>query len=342
MVTLVSQVAFAQRDREGYYQQESPTANKLEYVIYSEQYDNARTELNRFLNQGNYFIINQNEQENAHHFEFSIHQSQIPLIDSVCNALGYVGSKELNFYNNEQKLAETALELERLEQLKRDYELMQQRIDSIGSDLYYSHWEKIRGIDTEIYTARKYMKQLETVQHRYTVEVDVRDQRNVPGSSRISFVHMPGAEYVMQFTESPAAGVSYDCYQGVFLKYLFTRGKSYFGLGALKAESTNAADTTAYTEMFAFTFGQDWYSRHFGRGENMFLNPYIGYQTGLTYASSPTNTDLFLFASPAAGLELVKTKYVLLDVNASYNLPLDEKNQHLRAWRVGASFNIVF
>jgi len=319
-----------------------PSANKLKYTIYSVEYKEGKKKIDVFIKKKNFTIINQNETKNSHHYEFNATEQEIAVIDSFCNTLGYVSSKNLNSYNNETKLSETKLEFERLENKKNEYEKMLVRIDSVKSDKYYQHWEKIRDIEAEIYNAKKKIGQLESVKNVYSVSINMNDDQSSPTSSKVNFVHMPGAEYVYLFTESPKPGLSYDTYQGFFLKYLFTKGKSYFSLGALKANNTSITDSLAYDEIFSFVFGQDWYSRHFGRGTNRFFNLYIGYQTGFSIAYNKTISKGIPFISPSTGIELFKNKYFLFDTNINYYLPISEENRNMRGWRVGGSLNFTF
>ncbi|MES2587730.1 MAG: hypothetical protein V4622_02050 [Bacteroidota bacterium] len=320
----------------------TPSTNQLKYTIYSVEYMEGKKKIDIFIKQKNYTIINQNETKNSHHYEFKVTEQEVALIDSFCNTLGYVSNKNLNSYNNEAKLYETKLELERLKNKKLEYEKMLIKIDSVKSDKYYQHWEKTREIETEIYNAMKKIGQLESVQKVYSVSIDMNDEQSSPTNSKVNFVHMPGVEYAYLFVENPMEGISYSSYQGVFLKYLFTKGKSYFSLGALKANEVSKTDSIAYDEIFTFTFGQDWYSRHLGRGSNKFCNLYIGYQTGVSLAYNNNSSKTIPFISPSTGIELFKNKFLLFDTNVNYYLPLSDLNRNLRGWRVAASLNFSF
>lgn len=346
LLLLVTAAAFsAQAQKYSAYDKDDKyfaAANELKYTIYSVEYKEGKKKIDAFIKARNFTIINQNETKNSHHYEFKALENEVAAIDSFCNTLGYISSKNLNSYNNESKLTETKLELERLQNKKQEYEKMLLRIDSVKSDKFYSHWEKIREIDTDIYNAKKKIGQLESVRKVYTVAINMNDEQSSPTSSKVNFVHMPGAEYVYLFTENPKPGISYATYQGIFLKYLFTKGKSYFSLGALKAAEGSKSDSLAYDEMFTFIFGQDWYSRNFGRGNNKFFNLYIGYQAGYSIAYNDKTSRGIPFVSPATGIELFKNKYFLIDSNVNYYLPISEENRHMRGWRIGGSLNFTF
>jgi hypothetical protein len=319
-----------------------PSANELSYTIYSVDYKAGKLRIEEYIRSKGFSVINQNETKNSHYYEFLAENDAIAGIDSFCARLGYISSKNLNAYNSEIKLAETRLQLERLELKKAEYEKMLVKIDSVKSNRYYEHWEKIRDIESEIYDTRIFITNLQAVKNSYTVSISLNDEQTSPTNSKVSFVHMPGAEYVYLFTENPKKGISYASYQGVYLKYLFTKGKSYFSMGALKANGKDATDSTAIDEMFTFTFGQDWYSRHLGMGNNEFMNLYIGYQVGYSLAYSDKTTKSIFYASPATGIELFKNKYVLFDTNVNYYLPISPENRYLRGWRVGGSLNFSF
>lgn len=334
--------AFSQKGYTNRLTEDFPSSNVLKYQIYSAEYNEGKQRIIEFMQKNKLSITNQNETKNSHYFEFTINDKMVQSLDSFCNTLGYISSKNLYSYNNEIKLAETRLELERLETKKEDYEKMQNKIDSVGSNRYYQHWEKTREIDSEIFSTKKKITQLESVKNLYTVSIDLNDEQSSPSNSKVNFVHMPGLEYVSLFTENPKTGVSYASYQGVFLKYLFTKGKSYFSLGALKANPSLKRDSLAFSEIFVFTFGQDWYSRHLGRGTNKFLNLYIGYQTGYSIAYNNNKSVGLPFACPETGIELFKNKYLLIDVNVNYFLPISNLNRDMRAWRAGTSINFTF
>lgn len=326
-----------QEQEKNYY-----AANKLVYVIYSIEYKEGKKKIEEFIRIKNFTIINQNETKDSYHYELKAHEKEIAAIDSFCNILGYVSSKNLNSYNNETKLFETKLELERLEIKKSEYEKMLIKIDSVKSTTYYQHWEKIRDIETEIYNTKKKIGQLESVKYIYEVTIDLNDEQTSPTSSKVNFVKMPGAEYVNLFTENAKDGISYENYQGISMKFLFTKGKSYFSAGALKAINPSKEDSLAIEEMFGFTFGQDWYSRHLGRGYRRFFNLYIGYQIGISVAYNRDSIKWIPFICPGTGVELFKNKFLLIDTDLSYFLPVSTENRNLRGWKVGASFNFTF
>jgi hypothetical protein len=175
-----------------------------------------------------------------------------------------------------------------------------------------------------------------------TLQLELQTETSTPSYSDVAFVNMPGVEYVALFFENPSSEFSADAYQGAQIKYLFTRGKSYLSFGLLRPISDPAkADTLAATEIFTFAFGQDFYSRRLGQGLRRAFNLYTGYQVGGAYLTSDAQNTLVWNVTPCLGLELYKSKRILLDTRAAYFIPF-EHNRELRGFMALASFNFVF
>ena len=320
--------------------------NEQEYTVYSSDYKAARKRLESFIRTQNYTVVKQTETKSSHYYEFNVPVALQARVDSLASALGYVSHKQLTAYNNEEKLEAARIDLATQENKKKEYEAMLVKMDSVGSPKYYQHWEKIREIEAEIAFTLKKISQLEKISPLYRVKISINDEQVNPTNTRISFVNMPGVQYSALFTENPLPGHSYAAYHGVFLKYLFTKGKSYFALGVLKAAGAPASDTLsarASSEIFNLAFGQDFYSKHFGRGNNRFLNLYVSYQAGASMYFTGQTAITIAFANPGVGLELFKNKHVLVDCNVYYFLPLADKyNRNMRGWLPSMSFNFVF
>ncbi len=340
LLTLTSLAQTAKQDEYIYL-------NEQEYTVYSSDYKGARSQVEEFIRQKNYTLIKQEETKSSHYYEFNIPTADIRKIDSLTTGLGYVSNKQLTSFNNEDKLEAARIDLVTQENKKKEYEIMLIKMDSVKSPKYYQHWERIRDIETDIAWTKKKINQLEKISPLYRVKISINDEQNNPTSTRISFVHMPGVQYTCLFTENPKAGFSDPMYQGVFLKYLFTKGKSYFSLGVLKsAGMTNTSDSLAgktTSEIFNIAFGQDFYSKHFGRGSNRFLNLYVSYQVGASLFFSKNNAMTIPFANPGVGLEIFKNKNILIDSNVYYYLPLSEDyTRNMRGWMPSVSLNFVF
>lgn len=177
-----------------------------------------------------------------------------------------------------------------------------------------------------------------------TVVLDIKLMRELTtpsASTKIRFVNMPGFEFSVFMPENPKEGIATDLYYGYMLKYLFTRGKSYITVGAFKADEVPQNDTLMYSDIFNFSFGQDFYSRHLGRGGRKFLNLYSGYNIGyLVYSGKESSLKNF-YVSPAIGIELFKNNFMLIDTKMTYMLPFTD-NLYLRGFQFAAAINFVF
>ena len=177
-----------------------------------------------------------------------------------------------------------------------------------------------------------------------TVVLDItlmREPTTPSASMKVRFVNMPGFEYSVFMPENPKEGISADLYNGYMLKYLFTKGKSYVTVGAFKAADVPQNDTLMYSDIFNFSFGQDFYSRHLGRGGRKFLNLYSGYNIGfLAYSGKKSSLKNF-YVSPAIGIELFKNNFMLIDTKMTYMLPFTD-NLNLRGLQFAGAVNFVF
>jgi hypothetical protein len=132
-------------------------------------------------------------------------------------------------------------------------------------------------------------------------------------------------------------------YQGYAIKYLFTRGKSYLNLGVYKPQIKQEGPEFV-DELFIINFGQDFYPRNFGRGRRRYLNLYSSYQVGGFIMNRPgdAKNEFIPNLNLGLGVELLKTRHVLIDTKGSYFIPLHQKSRELRGLLGQASFNFVF
>ncbi len=192
---------------------------------------------------------------------------------------------------------------------------------------------------------REYENEIQELDKKITtvwLDVALMRELTTPNQNqKIKFVNMPGFEYSVFTPENAKAGISADYYNGYMLKYLFTKGKSYITLGAFKAVNVPQNDTLMYSDIFNFSFGQDFYSRHLGRGGRKFLNLYSGYHVGFMACTGEKSSLNTVYVSPAVGLELYKNNFMLLDTKMTYILPFTE-NLNMRGLQFAASLNFVF
>lgn len=198
-----------------------------------------------------------------------------------------------------------------------------------------SDLEKIREYENEI-------RELDSKMGSVWIDITLMRELTTPNETqKVKFVNMPGFEYSVFMPENPKAGISATCYNGYMLKYLFTRGKSYVTVGAFKAVDVPSSDLQMYSDLFNFSFGQDFYSRHLGRGGRKFLNLYSGYNVGYLACTGAESTLHNFYVSPAIGIELFKNNFMLFDTKVNYILPF-VKNLNMRGLQFAASLNFVF
>lgn len=300
----------------------------------------AKAKVNQLIGEQHITVLRQNEGLKNLTVVANLNSEQYRHFELMLGTLGKVLSKEVNAANSEERMQELKLEGQHLQQKKESCAKMMAKVDST-SESYLTLWQELKSIDEQLYENSKSQLGLSKKSDGYLVNLSVDDEVTTPDNTRIAFVNMPGFQYSYLTIESPKQGVSYDHYQGYFLKYLFTRGKSFVYTGAYKSVGSSGGDLTAYSEMFVFGFGQDFYTRHFGRGDRRFFNLYSGYNLGYVYATGKESKSNFYYVAPSVGVELFKNKYVLVDTKASYFIPFSH-NKELRGLSLDASFNFIF
>lgn len=282
---------------------------------------------------------------NRYYTEFLISNSDLRGLDSLASKMGYVTQNVFNTENYQEKI--NNLE-KRIDGLKYENSIYARQLaDSVVTGVRIEDLK--RKISSNLQTIASLEVNINQLQQNAgdqmcNVRFTINDEMSTPNNSRVSFVNMPGIEYGFLKIENPTAGISAKSYQGATIKYMFTRGKSYFNLGVYRAIDNNTADTSLINELFMMNFGQDFYPRNFGRGKRRFLNLYTGYQIG-GFISNQNNNKNSVFipnANLSFGVELIKTKHILVDNKVSYFLPLNELNRNMRGILYQASFNFVF
>jgi hypothetical protein len=195
------------------------------------------------------------------------------------------------------------------------------------------------------------LKQMKENYQTIFVKVTINDELSTPTNSKIAFAKMPGVTYNHLYVENPKGGLSEDNYTGYSMKYIFTKGKSYFQIGVMKnangmskLQNYDSLKANTINEFFTFEFGQDFYTRYFGRGNRKFFNLYSGYSIGgaIINRRNDQNTRFAAFTNLSMGVEILKTKHILIDTKGSYFLPLADINRNTRGIMMSASFNFVF
>ena len=250
---------------------------------------------------------------------------------SINETTKFIPQEKRNIRSEIQKL-EAAVQ-------ERDKQLLTAEDNSWNKDrlqkLNESDREKIRDYEKEL-------REMDGKMGTVSVDISLMRELTTPNETqKIKFVNMPGFEYSVFMPENPKAGISANCYNGYMLKYLFTRGKSFVTVGAFKAVDVPSTDLQMYSDLFNFSFGQDFYSRHLGRGGRKFLNLYSGYNVGYMACTGEESTLHNFYVSPAIGIELFKNNFMLFDTKVNYILPF-VKNLNMRGLQFAASLNFVF
>jgi len=307
------------------------------------RFEAARATLKGFISTRAARVQKQEETPSQLIAEFALPARELPRLDSLTAAVGYVLENNLNTHDlstRQQELHDT--ELREKSQLAL---LEQQAKGQLEPDRRLAVQK-----ETEDHTERlgRAHQQLEAIAaHAGQAYVTLRlyDEVSFPtGNRHVSFVNMPGVEYGYLHLDNPKAGLTSPNYQGYSLKYLVTRGKSYLNLGVYKPTTRNDGSAEFVNELFLINFGQDFYPRNFGRGRRKFLNLYTSYQLG-SFILNHNNDEANEFIpnlNLGLGVELLKTRHVLLDTKASYFVPLHERSRDLRGVLGQASFNFVF
>jgi hypothetical protein len=313
---------------------------EVETYVTCINFTSSRTVVSDFLFSNMIKIQSQQEDRSSMVVQFSLSEEQYRLFNDMIPTLGFVSSNNVNTTNNAQRVSELQLEIKYQNDKKESYEKILGQTEA-NSEQYYSYWNDLQQIKSEIFNLEKELLPYGRNTNMYKVLLNVREEITTPDHSRVAFVNMPGFEYSFLSVDVPKSGVSSASYQGYFLKYLFTKGKSFANIGVMKSDGNHSNDSTMFKDLFVFGFGQDFYSRHFGRGERRFLNLYSGYTVGGIIANSDTKKNTIFYVAPSVGIELIKTKYILLDTKVSYFVPT-AFNHNLRGLSYSCAFNFVF
>ncbi|MDR2963933.1 MAG: DUF4349 domain-containing protein [Bacteroidales bacterium] len=307
--------------------------------ILSNHYAQSMQTLQSFMQGIECCVEEQRFQEHSSRIHVNLSKKDFDALNALLPSLGSVSNRSEKRINNTEKITEKTQELQFLQQKRDSYTQILAKFDA-DSDTYLKLWRELQQIETDIRRIETSLQSLQTSQQIYAVELSLQDDVIVPSSSRVSFVNMPGFEYSLLRVENPLSDFSQPLYQGFSLKYILTRGKSFINLGIFK--NMEQAQGNELTDMFMISFGQNFYSRYLGRGNRRFFNPYTGYMIGGVYASGENRTKSFAYILPEFGVELYKSRYVMLDCKAQYLMPITKENKNLRGLMLSAALNFVF
>jgi hypothetical protein len=325
----------------GSFAQSSSFKTTLDATVYVLNFPSAKVKTLDFVKAAASKVINERETKASFHVEFEIQESSLKNFDSLLTTLGYTTNRELKTVNYSEKIAQLKVQRDYLKNKIAAYNVELNRPD-IDADHHYRYWEQVRNFEEEIFKIDQDIASSMVVNSSIMVYLDLMDEITSPTGTKVSFVNMPGVEYSLLRVENPEKGISGSLYRGILLKYMFTKGKSYVNLGAYKDISGNPQnDSVRIQEMFQIGFGQDFYPKHFGRGNRKFLNLYTGYSIGGFFATSNTRSRTIANLNAYFGVELFKSRHVLIDNKIGYFVPLTY-NRNLRGLLYNVSFNFVF
>jgi hypothetical protein len=278
--------------------------------------------------------------------EFSLPLGAVPALDSLVATLGYVQENNLNRQSQEPRFQQmqTEVRADSLHLVRLQEQLKAAANDPVKARDFQAQ------IDTgEAELRRHRLDRAALAQHEGHAYVTLRlfDEVSFPVANRkVNFVNMPGVEFGYLHLDNPLPGLSAANYRGYSVKYLVTRGKSYFNLGIYKPvqASTKPDDSSTINELAVINFGQDFYPRNFGRGKRRFCNLYTSYQLGgfIANRKGAGGSEFIPNLNLGMGVEVVKTKHILLDLKGSYFVPIHGDSRNLRGILAQGAFNFVF
>jgi hypothetical protein len=305
----------------------TPTLDKVSDII------------NQFIVSHEIILIRQEKSFSKLYADFYLDKTGFDEFLNLVPSLGFLDHKKISSSASQKEEKSNQLELDYYHQQKKAYEDEIKNVP-IGTERYNSVWDQIRYFEKQIYDTEKSILAAKEIT-AFRIQVSVIDETVDLSNKQVSWVNMPGAQYVFYMPEIPFSDISAKQYQGYALKYLFTRGKSFAELTTLKEFSNELNNEQRFSELFMLSFGQDFYSKYFGRGQNKFFNLYTGYNLGIIFATGTKSEQFNYFLSPTIGLELFKNKYFNVDTKTEYFVPFKE-NKNLRGLMFKASFNFVF
>jgi hypothetical protein len=312
---------------------------ELDVDVTTIDFNDSKTKLLDFIKQNQLPIQNQDESRTLISLNIHLSKDLYEQLDEKISSLGYVTSRKVNTINNSLKVNDINLEIGYLKSKKDSYYELMKQLD-IKSDMYITLWNENKLTEEKIFKKEKELLPYIQKTHIYSINVTLSEEKTSPENSNVSFVNMPGFEYSYLTIGSPSESISSKHYQGYFLKYLFTKGKSFATIGAYTSTQQTKKDSL-FSELFVIGFGQDFYSRHLGRGSRKFLNLYSGYNAGYMLATGVKTKENIFYVSPTIGLEIFKNKFILIDTKFTYLIPFMD-NKNLRGYTLNTSINFVF
>jgi hypothetical protein len=269
----------------------------------------------------------------------ALDQSNHDFFHRFLDSLGYVINKKTSATDYNYEMVKLEEQIQTLSRKRGQYNELLLRSDSSEHGRYFSYAEAIIDIDAEIAKKRSAKKDTLLLTTTFESAITIVEQPMAGGTYDSDWVNMPGLEYSFLQIEQPKQGFSPKTMHGVSLKYMFYTDKSYAIVGLYR--NFDVDTSTTINEIYTFAFGQDFYSRKMGRGQRKYFNLYTSFNIGAYISSSEVKKESSTFLNPFLGLELIKTRNILLDSKVGYFLPF-KNNRNQRGLLLNASFNFVF
>lgn len=321
--------------------QEDMYRQSIKTHILSPKYEETKSKFYDYLQKKNLKIVSVNDNSDTTTIIFYMDKDNYSEYIPFLNELGYIVSNDISTESWKNQYETTKKEISFLKEKKISYEELLKKISS-QEDKYIEFWKELKDLEKSIFTLEERMEEMQKRDVKYVVSIVLEREETASEMSlgSVRFVNMPGGEYSILNVENPKNDFSGNKYEGYFLKYLFTKGKSFFSLGAYKNMNPKGEE---YSELFLVGFGQDFYSRYLGRGNRKFLNLYSGYTIGGAFLSREKDKTNFFYLQPSVGIELFKSKFILLDTKINYFLPINkDMNTNFRGISYNFSLNFVF
>lgn len=320
-------------------QENNKTTIASDVVILVNDIGKTGAKVDSFINKYKLIPVNYRKNQNEINLSLLLELDVFNDLNNIIKNWGYISSTKTNSVDYSEEIRKTDRQIKLLTDEINQYKILISKVDSSDGERYFSYSEKIINLNKEIASLIIEKKDLEELQIKYKYVILIIEEKNSTEKYESSWINMPGIEYSYLITEQPVKGESPEIMQGICLKYMFSTGKSYGILGLYKSAGNDTI--SEIDENYIFAFGQDFYSKYLGRGQRKFLNLYTSFNVGVYISSSETMKSASWFVNPFLGVELFKTKYLLLDTKVGYYMPY-RNNRNQRGLLCNVSFNFAF
>lgn len=313
------------------------TSTEISLIV--SELDNILLDIDSILKQPHIRTVYFNNNQNQINFKVITDSSNYHSTLTHLRKFGFVEYEKMhsNYYlDSSQQLIQ---EKDLLIKEKMQYEKLVGIADSTDLAKYFDYFEKIIRLEKQIADKEMVISNITNNQVKYALIVHFKEDEIVGQDYNQSWVNMPGLEASYLITEQATPGVSPAYMMGINLKYLINYKKTYFVMGLYKSPRDNSQ--FQINEMYTFAIGQDFYSKKLGRGQRKFFNLYTSFNAGVYLSSSENNKSNSWFVNPYIGLEIFKTKNILIDNKVGYFLPF-QNNRFQRGLLYNISLNFVF